>query len=291
VDVILGPVHGGCAGAVANFLTPSKTPNIMFMAKSIGSLRLGGGNIFMPFGTMEGTGYYIGLYGYDKLGYKTVTTICEDFVTGQEIVGGAANAFQAKGGKIVQKQAVKPGNMDFSPYLSAMQQADSVFFWFTPMLASRFVTQYYSSGLKMPLLIPGSSVLFPKTLTDIGEKTAGMIGSSPYTNLIDTPLNKSYVEGFVKKFGFPPVTESGSADVSLTLYVEAVKATNGDTSSAKIIEALHKIKVTAPSGTYSFNTEGLGIGDLYITKVTKQISGYDWSVIDKYSQIPIDAVK
>ena len=287
VDVILGPVHGACAPAVANYLTASKTPHLIFMPKSIGILKPGG-NEFLPFGTLAGTGYPLGLYAYDKLGYRTATVAVEDFVSGLEFVGGMTKAFQKRGGTIIQTQPIKPGTMDFSPNLAAMKDADACFFWFTPVLAQRFVAQYYAAGLKMPLVIPNATVLFPKSLGEIGTKSIGMIGSASYTSLIDTPMNKSYVEAFAKKYGMPPMAEGVSADVCLTMYLEAVKATGGDTSFTKISDALHKVKADTPAGTYSFTAEGLGIGDLYIINVTQLPDRLDWSVVDKYSQMPLD---
>lgn len=288
VDAILGPVHGACAPAVANYLAASKTPHLIFMPKSIKVLQGGGGNEFLPFGTLEGTGYPLGLYAYEKLGYRKVTVAVEDFVSGLEFVGGLTKAFQKAGGTIIQTQPIKPGTMDFSPNLTAMQQADAVFFWFTPVLAQRFVTQYYAAGLKMPLVIPNATVLFPKSLAEIGEKSVGIVGSSPYTSLIDTPMNKSYVEAYSKKYNAVPMAEGISADVCMTLYLEALKATAGDSSSAKINEALRKVKVETPAGTYSFGSNGLGIGDLYIIKVSKLADRLDWAVVDKYSQISMD---
>jgi hypothetical protein len=95
----------------------------------------------------------------------------------------------------------------------------------------------------------------------------------------------------MKKYNSVPTAEGISADVALTLYVEAVKATGGDTSSAKIIEALKKVKVNTPAGAFSFRSDGLGIGDLYIMKVTKLPDRLDWAVADKYSQIELDVPK
>ena len=140
----------------------------------------------------------------------------EDFVSGQEFVGGAIDAFQSKGGKVIQTQPIKPGTLDFSPNIAAMKQADAVFFWFTPVLAQRFVSQYYAAGKTMPLVIPNCTVLFPRSLAEIGEKAIGIVGSGPYTSLIDTPLNKTYVENFMKKYNSVPTAEGVSADIALT---------------------------------------------------------------------------
>jgi branched-chain amino acid transport system substrate-binding protein len=127
VEAILGPVHGACAPAVANYLTTSKTPHLIFMPKSIKVLQGGGGNVFLPFGTLAGTGYSLGLYAYEKLGYKTATVAVEDFVSGLDFIGGVTKAFEKAGGKIIQTQPIKPGTMDFSTNLTAMQQADAAF--------------------------------------------------------------------------------------------------------------------------------------------------------------------
>jgi ABC-type branched-subunit amino acid transport system substrate-binding protein len=143
----------------------------------------------------------------------------------------------------------------------------------------------------MPLIIPAANVLTPQLLAGIGEKSLGMVGSQLYTSLIDTDINKTYVENFTKKYGFVPTSLSVISDVALSVYLEAVKATNGDTSSAKINEALLKVKAVTPAGTFSFMPNGLGVADLYITKVVKTPDRYDWGVIEKYSQIPMDAPK
>lgn len=291
IDVLLGPLHGAVGGGVASYMSTIKIPEILFMEKSIGVLQTGSNNIFLPFGTMEGNGYFAGLYAHDKLGYKTATALYEDFVAGQEFTGGEIKAFEKAGGTVIQKQPIAPGAMDFSPNLAAIKQADCVLFWFTPMVCQRFVSQYYAAGLKMPLILGLHTVLFPPLLAEIGDKSVGIVGAGTYTSTLDTPINKSYVEGMISKYKTVPTAEVITAEVAWDMYLAAVKATNGDTSSAKIIDALHKIKVDTPAGTYSFTPEGLGIGDLYIMHVVKLPDRYDWVVIDKYSQIPLDIPK
>lgn len=288
VDVIFGPLWGPSTIAVANYLIPLKIPEIAFMNQSPSILKNASENFFLPFGTTEGPGYPLGLYAYDKLGFRNAVVANEDFINGQEFVGGAVKGFQSKGGNTIQTLAMKPGTLDFSPNLSVIKQADCVFFWFTPVLAQRFITQYYAAGLKMPLLIPTASVLAPKALAAIGDKSIGVMGSLVYTSLIDNPINKTYAADFTKKYNLIPTAQSLIGDVSVDLYIEAVKATGGDTTYTKINAALHKIKAATPAGTISFRADGLGIADLYITKVTKVADGYDWSVIETYPQIALD---
>lgn len=289
VDMVMGPVHGAVSGAVANYIKNIGIPNIQLMPHPSELLKLGGGNIFLPFGADAANGYYLGLYTHDKLGYKSAVAINEDFVSGETFVTATSKAFQKQGGTVIQKILVPSGTADFGSYVSTIKQADCVIFWFTPVLAQRFVTQYFATGLKAPLILPAASVLLPQLLGQIGDKAVGIVGSQVYTSLIDTPMNKAYVDDFMKKYQMVPIATSVVADVAMSQYFEALKTTNGDATPAKIIDALHKIKVTTPAGVFSYTSDNLGVGDQYILKVVKVQDRYDWGVLDKYSQIPLDA--
>lgn len=289
IDVLLGPIHGAVGPAVANYISKMSIPEILWMSKPISVLKLGGGNIFLPWGTDAGIGYRAGLYAYNKAGFKTAVFAYEDFVSGKSYADSSTEAFTKLGGKVVQQIPVKQGTVDFSPYVTSIQQADVVMFWFTPPLAQRFVTQYYASGIKFPLILVLSSQLMPRQLAAIGDKTVGMTGISNYSPLIDTPINKDYVAAFTKKYDPNLLMDQGvCADVSLDIYLDALKATGGDPSPAKIIDALHKIKTDTPAGAYSFTPEGLGIGNYYIQQVSKTGDVLGWKVIDSYNQIPMD---
>jgi branched-chain amino acid transport system substrate-binding protein len=287
IDVLLGPVGGATAPAVANFMKESGIPMLVWQAKSPTLLKTGGNNIFLPFGTERGEGWRAGQYAYDKLGYKTAVTIHEDFVSGTDSIGAAETAFQKQGGTVVQSITVKFGSVDLSPFVASMKQADVVFSFFTPTLNQRFFNQYFSAGLKMPLILPGCGQMVPKIMSLIGDKTIGTIGIGYYTSLLDTPVNKEFVSGFLKKYDRALLQEAGiSSVVGLMQYLEAVKSSNGDTTPARLVEALHKVKVTTPAGVRSYSPEGYGIGDMHVFKIVKLPENwYDWSVIDTYSQI------
>jgi len=289
VDVILGPIHGAVGAAVANFMGTTGTPEIIWREKPIEILK-GGNNLFLPFGTENGLSYYLGSYVYDKMGYKTAIVAYEDFLAGVNMTQGAAAIFEKKGGNIIQKVPIPPNTMDFSPFLSSMKQADCVIYWFTPPLAQRFTAQYLASGMKMPLVLVLAPQLTSKALADMGDKALGIVGSSHYSFLIDTPINKAYVDSFTKKYGFNLLMEQGlDSYITFNMFIEAVKATKGDTAPAKTIEALKNIKMDTPAGMVSFTPGRLGIGDYYLSKVSKLDDGsINWKVFDKYSQVPQD---
>jgi len=292
VDVIIGPTMGAAAVAAGNFMKTANPPipTLITMAKSsIVLQRSTGQNVFLPMGTDKSTGWFTGLYAADKLGYKTVTTILEDMISGWDKVGSAVAAFQKQGGKSIQQQVVPSGTVDFSSYLAALKPADCLIIWVTPGPMARFVQQYYDAGKNLPLVIPDASVLFTRTMTQIGDKTLGIVAQVNYTTLLDTPLNKAWVDGFTKAMGYLPTIQGASSDQNLLLYLEALKITGGDTTPAKVNDALRRVKVDTPAGTVSFNSENLGIGDLYIAKSVKLPDRIDWQVLDSYKQVLLDA--
>jgi branched-chain amino acid transport system substrate-binding protein len=291
VDVIIGPTSGA-AVAAANYMKTftTATPEFVIMAKP-GVILQGVPlqNIYMPMGTDAVTGYYLGLYAVDKLKYKTCTLMYEDMASGSDkILNGFLVGFKKAGGSSVQQQPIKSGTVDFSPFIAALQPADCVAYWSTPGMASRFPSQYISSGKSMPLLIPDSTVLLSQSLTPIGDKATGIISETNYTSLIDTPINQAYVNDFQQKMGSIPQPQAAGMDMALLVLFEALKATKGDVSPAALNAAIHKVKMDTPAGTISFTSKGLGIGDLYIATSVKLADRIDWKPMDKYSQVVLD---
>lgn len=292
VDVILGPTQGGAAIAAANFMKTADPPIPIFiiMPKSASLLEnVRGNNVYLPMGTDAANGYYWGRYAAEKLKYKAVSLMGEDVVSANDkLEKGFLKAVQKQGGRSVQQQWIRSGAVDFSANIAALKPADCIAFWFTTGMASRFMTQYFSSGKKMPLLVGDSGFLPSHVLTPLGDKAVGIIAETLYTPLIDTPMNQAYVADYMKKTGTTPMVQSAAIDQALLVYLAAVKATNGDTSPAKINEAIHKLKVDTPVGTIAFTPQGMGIGDMYIVESVKVADRIDWKPVLRYSQILLD---
>jgi branched-chain amino acid transport system substrate-binding protein len=132
------------------------------------------------------------------------------------------------------------------------------------------------------------SVLQEPIMADIGDDVLGMIGSEHYVPLIENDLNTRFVSAYHKKYGEYPMTNSYGAWLAVTLFLEAVNATGGDTSHQKIIDALTKIKVDSPAGAYSLQREKnafVGKGNLYIAKIVKIGDRYAWKPIHQYKDV------
>jgi ABC-type branched-subunit amino acid transport system substrate-binding protein len=113
--------------------------------------------------------------------------------------------------------------------------------------------------------------------------------------LLDNPVNKKFADDYFKKWKVYPVTDAWGGYTAVTLFLEAVKATNGDTSPAAIKEAMQKITIDTPSGKYKMSAESngfIGTGDLHIVKSVKIGDRYTWQPVYAYSQVRFsDALK
>jgi ABC-type branched-subunit amino acid transport system substrate-binding protein len=142
----------------------------------------------------------------------------------------------------------------------------------------------------MPLLMPCFDALYEQEIAEVGDKCLGIIGDDFYSPEIDTALNKQFVDTYVKKHGYRPAAGAAGSYTATTMFLEAVKATKGDTSKDAIINALHNIKFESPIGMVSMSSEspGMGIIDMHVCKIVKKDGGYVWGLLDKYPQIVAD---
>ena len=284
VDVIIGPLFVDCLLAAINYITPSKIPQLTLATLPINGLRMGGNNVFSFVGEQRGVTQYTGVYAWEA-GYKTATVIHQDFVAGAEFAEGFIKAYEAKGGKVVQRQRIPVGTMDYAPYVTGMQKADCVVSWLLPQETLRLLPRYYDSKLAMPFIQMYAS--FPDVmLNDVGPRAAGIISIHRWCLALDNPLNKKFVEAFVKKNSADPHYLAAAAYEATSIVLEALKATGGETKPAILNEAIRKVKIDLPSGVTSFTKEGVGIGDLNILKAALKGGKIAWEPIKTYKQVP-----
>lgn len=287
VDVILGEIWGHVALAVAPLQAQSRTPTILVSGQPVEVIKAGGGAVFLMRGTFTGNAYYSGVYAYDDLGYRSAVVMYDDFVTGETFINGFTKPFTEKGGTIVQ--TVKPplNTFDFASYLSNIKKADVLAMWLQPPELASFYKQYNQFGLKMPIIYT-SDTADSEMWAGVGDYCIGTIGQHEYSPFINSTTNNQFVDMLKQKNvnGWPPVMSFQEAGyTAATVFLEAVKATNGDTSHEKIIEALKNINVDTPEGKISFGPNGVGIGDELIVKITKTGNRYDKEVLKTYPQV------
>jgi branched-chain amino acid transport system substrate-binding protein len=283
VCAILGPVAANCALAAANYTAGPKTPQFTLVQMPFQGNKNPARNVFSLTGTQRGSTKELGEYAYET-GYRTAAVLQQDFVAGDELANGFIDTFQAKGGKIVQRQRVPVGTMDFSPYVTAIQKADVFVCWLLPQETLRLMPVYFNSGPKMPFILLHGS--FPEEmLQQVGDRTIGMVSVIRWCRFDENPVNKQFVDAYTKRYGVAPIPIGTTAYEQMSFLLEALKATKGDTRAEVLNDAIRKVKLSLPGGMTAYSEEGIAIGDNNIIRVEKMAGVVVWKPVKKFSQV------
>ncbi len=288
VVAIIGPQHSGVANAIQPYINKKRVVNLKSM-EFPKALIAKYPYLIVLNGTHKQTTACTGWYAYEKLGYKTVTTLASDFIAGREKMYGFTEAFKEKGGTVVQQQWFPIACVDFAPYLGALKDADALVAWCAGPGALRLLSQYQEYGVAKKMAIVAafaSSILDEDLLPQLGDKALGIHGASCYASTIDNPHNKRLVDAFRKKHGKRPTdcTVIGGYMNALVL-LEGLKATGGDTETERLRKTILGLKLKdTPIGSLSFTPDGAGILNICIIRVAKEGGEYFWQVVDVYPE-------
>jgi len=225
-------------------------------------------------------------------GYKTAVTIGADYAFGYEVIGGFQKAFEACGGKVVQKIWPPIGTKDFGPYIPAINRdADIIFTLMVGPMSLQFPKQLVRAGIKKPVLGGGTSY-DEFVLPFMGDEVIGHVSALQYSAAIETPANEAFVKKYREKYGKVPSYYSETTYTTAQMIDEVIKKNGGKFPGAEeFVKQLTALNVNAIRGKVSFDKYRNPVQDIYIKKVTKKkMFGYPkeelWNVIVKtYPQV------
>jgi branched-chain amino acid transport system substrate-binding protein len=220
-------------------------------------------------------------------GFKTVAAIGADYAFGYEVIGGFQRAFEACGGKIIQKLWVPIGTKDFGPYIPTLKtNADRIFSLMVGPSALQFPKQLAASGYHKPLI--GGGVSYDEfTLPAMGDEVIGHISTLHYSAALETPKNEAFVKAYRAKYGKVPSYFSESNYTTAQMIDEVIKKNGGKFPGADtFIKQLSAMKFDAVRGPVSFDDMRNPVQSIYIKKVErKKLFGYDqaelWNTVIK----------
>jgi branched-chain amino acid transport system substrate-binding protein len=220
-------------------------------------------------------------------GFKTVAAIGADYAFGYEVVGGFQRAFEACGGKIVQKIWVPLGAKDFGPYIPTLKRdADRIFSLMVGPAALQFPKQLRGSGYRKPLI--GGGVSYDEfVLPAMGDEVIGHISPLHYSAALDTPKNAAFVKSYRAKYGKVPSYYSENNYSTAQMVHEVIKKNGGKFPGAQeFIKQLTAMKFDTIRGPVSFDDMRNPVENIYIKQVErKKMFGYDkaelWNTVIK----------
>jgi branched-chain amino acid transport system substrate-binding protein len=219
---------------------------------------------------------------YDHVG-KEMVIVSEDYVAGHDVVAEVGQPYAAKGGKILKEIYVPITVTDYSPYLTIIRSLNpQVVYDFSTggTHCVRFVQQFAEAGIKGKLT--GFAGLVDASTVEAQRDAAlGVMTSSIYSDTLDNPVNKKFVEAYRAKIKEAPNLFSDYGWVSMQVIAETLKATDGDASNKdKLAEAMAKVKFDAPRGPFRFDPVTHNpIQNVYIVEERKEGDKYFGKVI------------
>ncbi|MFI5269015.1 MAG: ABC transporter substrate-binding protein, partial [Chloroflexota bacterium] len=226
-----------------------------------------------------------------KQGHRKAILMSSDFGGGLEYGDGMASAFVARGGSIIQELHPAFGSTDFGPFLAQLNpDADVLLAFLVGADAVRFVQQYatYSGPKKLQIAGPGEVPVDPRMMKDtLKDNAVGLIESTTYTEAIDTPENKAFLQAFHKKYPDAPAGENvTNGYTGAETIVAALNKIDGNIENPQaFIDVLTGIKATTARGPIAFDQDHDTVQNIYLIRNSKQGSGYGQELLETYPNV------
>ncbi len=268
-----GVVSSSVAYALRDYMVQQNVPFVVSVASADGlTQQLAAPNVFRTNSSGSQTSHPFGKWLYEK-GHKNVIMIAPGYAMGFEQTGGIARTFTEAGGKIIQTLYPPLGTADYAPFLSSLKvdEADAVVAVFAGSEAIKFVKQYEEYGLKDKLPLVGTSLLTDDLiLAQQGDAALGILTSSHYSSMVDTPENAAFVKAYKARFNRSPTFYSEGSYVAAKAMHQAIEALGGDVSDkAKVSKALSAVQFAAPRGAFKFDAYNSPVHDIRVFEVSR----------------------
>lgn len=186
---------------------------------------------------------------------KSVFLMAADYAAGKEAAAGFEGSFTTAGGKVAGSVFTPFGTTtNYQPFLAQVKQsgADCVYSFFAGAEAVAFTKQYAQFGLKDQVKLYSSGFLTEGgVLQAAGEAATGVETSLHYTDQLDTPRNKEFVEAYRAKYDEAPTVYAVQAyDAAQVLDQAFASGTEGP----DVVKGLQDIdSVDSPRGEFGFS--------------------------------------
>jgi branched-chain amino acid transport system substrate-binding protein len=261
VDVVVGLVNSATALGVRDLLSESRK---LLIVTNAGAEGLTAGNrtpyIWRSSFTNGQVAAAMGTYLAESGFSEGVYAIAPDYAAGSEVIAGFRRAFETGGGRVVgQAQPPFGTTSDYQPFLTAIQSsgARATFSFFSGAEAITFVRQYAQFGLASTIPLYGSGFLTEgNVLPQQGAAALGVQTTLHYTDQLDNPANRAFVEAYTAAHGESPscfAVQTWDAANVLDRALRTATALDGD-ALATALGGVGTID-DSPRGAWTFDNQ------------------------------------
>ena len=291
VAVMIGPLATNEALAMDEYVRNAKVPLITTTSAATVDLKSRTPNPYVlhAFGTAPQVTYPLGDYAAKTLGYKKMAIVAEDFTYGHEGAGGFQLAFEAAGGKIVQKLWPPLNAPEYGAYLASIKpDVDAIYTGFAGSNPLRFLKAFAEFGLKGKIAVLGNTTMTDEGILKVmGDEAVGVYSAGWYAAGLDTPDNKAFVAGINAAYQHDPGFYTAGPYTALLIIEQALNATAGKTGdAAAFLKAMRDVRLThGPIGPVRLDEYGTPILDIHIRKVERVNGKLTNTIIKTYPQV------
>jgi branched-chain amino acid transport system substrate-binding protein len=289
--VMIGPLATNEALAMDGYVREMKVPLITTTSAATVDLKTRAPNpwVLHAFGTAPQVTYALGDYAAKTLGYKRAAIVAEDFTYGHEGAGGFQLAFEAAGGKIVQKLWPPLNAVDYVAYLAQIKpDVDAIYMGFAGSNPLRFLRQFSEVGLKSKVAVLGNTTSTDEgILKAMGDEALDVYTAGWYAAGLETPDNKKFVAAINAEYKHDPGFYTAGPYTALLIIEEALKTVGGKTDdAAAFLKAMRDVRLThGPIGPVRLDEYGTPILDIYIRKVARRNGKLTNTILKTYPQV------
>jgi branched-chain amino acid transport system substrate-binding protein len=231
-----------------------------------------------------------GKYAYEKLGYKKIVAVGQDYAFGWENVGGFQTTFEAAGGRIMDKIWVPIDTADYASFVTRIpRDADAVFALLVGSHIPGFLRTYRDYGLKDRIPVVGANITTDEdVLGSMGDEALNIVSSHTYAASLERPENQAFVDAFRKEFKRDPSYYAEAMYTSGLWLDRAIAKAGGANDAMKLIDAVKTVDLRdAPRGPLRLDDYNNPIETVYIRRVVKKADGkgLENKVIDQIENV------
>jgi branched-chain amino acid transport system substrate-binding protein len=278
VNLLAGVVFTPNALAMAPLATEAKVPFVIMNAGTA-MITTRSPYIARTSFTLWQSSYPLGEWAAKK--FKTAYTLVSDFGPGHDAEDAFSKAFEAGGGKVVDKVRVPLQNPDWAAYMQRVKDAKpGALMVFIPAgkTATAVMKNFSDLGLKdagIKLIGPGD-ITTEEELPNMGDVALGVTTVFHWSLAADRKANKEFVAAWKKEYGqneIPNFLSVGSWDGTAMIF-EAIKQQKGKLDPDKTMEIFKQWKfANSPRGPISIDPETRDIIQPEYLREVRKVNG------------------
>jgi urea transport system substrate-binding protein len=194
----------------------------------------------------------------EKFG-KKVYFVGSDYVFPHFMNDIAEEIVKENGGEVVGSEYAPSDTTDYSAVINRIKkESPDVLFLTLPGTAGvTFVKQARQFGIFDEMVVTGSATFDAEAYSAIGPISQGVYVVNRYSELLDNPQNKKFVEAYKEKYNpdtpVGPTASSGTYGVMLAIKAAVEQA--GSTDADQVVQALEGLKLELPQGSVEIDAE------------------------------------